>query len=262
MLSVYFWAVPLLYAQAIPANSEFTLGVQAYTNAKYEESILHFKRAIELDPSCLPCHLYLGRLYADQYIPGANTPENQRAGHQALEEFSKVLTLDPNREEEITALKGTAALQFNMKNFDAAKQAHRKLAALDPNDPEPFFSMAVIDWTQCYQPRMEERAKLKLQPNETFIHSDTCWKVKAANEDKVNDGIEMLTKALSLRPDYDNAMAYMNLMYRERADIRCGDRAAYNADIRKADEWVDMTMAVKKRKAERATPNPETRQQP
>ena len=33
----------------------------------------------------------------------------------------------------------------------------------------------------------------------------------------------MLEKALELRPDYDDAMAYMNLMYRERADLQCDD---------------------------------------
>ena len=30
---------------------------------------------------------------------------------------------------------------------------------LDPNDPEPYYSIGVIDWTSCYQPRMEARAE-------------------------------------------------------------------------------------------------------
>ena len=76
--------------------------------------------------------------------------------------------------------------------------------------------------------------------------------LRGANEDNVEEGIAELTKALKLRPDYDDAMAYMNLLYRERADIHCGDPAAYAADLKKADEWVDRTMATKKAKAERA----------
>ena len=47
-------------------------------------------------------------------------------------------------------------------------------------------------------------------------------------------------------------MAYLNLMYRERADIQCDDPAARAADLKTADEWVDKTMAVKKQKAEKA----------
>ena len=33
----------------------------------------------------------------------------------------------------------------------------------------------------------------------------------------------MLQKALQLRPDYDDAMAYLNLIYRERGDLQCDD---------------------------------------
>jgi hypothetical protein len=40
-------------------------------------------------------------------------------------------------------------------------------------------------------------------------------------------------------------------MYRERADIQCEDPAARADDLKKADEWVDKTMATKKAKAEK-----------
>jgi hypothetical protein len=60
-----------------------------------------------------------------------------------------------------------------------------------------------------------------------------------------------LNKALKLREDYDDAMAYMNLMYRERADVQCDDAAARAADLKEADGWVDRTMATKKAKAEK-----------
>ena len=46
-------------------------------------------------------------------------------------------------------------------------------------------------------------------------------------------------------------MAYMNLMYRERADIQCDDPGARSTDLKTADEWVDKTMAIKKQKAEK-----------
>jgi hypothetical protein len=66
------------------------------------------------------------------------------------------------------------------------------------------------------------------------------------------EGIDNLNKALQLRPDYDDAMAYMNLMYRERSDIQCDDSAASSADLKTADEWVDKTIATKKSKAKKA----------
>ena len=62
----------------------------------------------------------------------------------------------------------------------------------------------------------------------------------------------MVTTAITLRPDYDDAMAYMNLRYRERADIQCANREAYDADIKTADKWVDLTINTKKAKFEAA----------
>ena len=60
------------------------------------------------------------------------------------------------------------------------------------------------------------------------------------------------TKPSRLRPDYDDAMAYLNLMYREKADVECDDLAARADDLKTADHWVDETLRVKKAKAEKA----------
>jgi hypothetical protein len=79
-----------------------------------------------------------------------------------------------------------------------------------------------------------------------------CDELKAKNMPTVEEGIESLNKAIQLRPDYDDAMAYLNLMYRERADVECDDLVARDADFKTADEWVDKTIAVKKIKAAKA----------
>jgi tetratricopeptide (TPR) repeat protein len=134
-----------------------------------------------------------------------------------------------------------------------AKEYYKKASEIDPNDPEPYYSVAVIDWTQTYVPRQEERAKLGMKPDESLPAKDkkVCAQLKETNTANVQEGIDNLNKALQLRPDYDDAMAYMNLMFRERADIQCDDPAARAADLKTADEWVDKTMAVKKEKAEK-----------
>jgi hypothetical protein len=112
--------------------------------------------------------------------------------------------------------------------------------------------LGVIDWTLAYRVRIARRAELHLETSSPLISEPACTEVRSANEGNVEEGIAELAKALKLRPDYDDAMAYMNLLYRERADIHCGDAAAYAADLKKADEWVDVTIATKKAKADRA----------
>ncbi|HVO82110.1 MAG TPA: tetratricopeptide repeat protein [Terriglobales bacterium] len=237
----------------LKARDQLNKGVQAYKNARYEEAIGHFQQAVSFDPTLINARLYLATAYAQQYIPGADTEDNNRLGQQAIDEYKSVLERDP---KNINSIKGIAYLYLQMKKFEDSKTYYRKAITADPNDPEPYYSVAVIDWTQTYQPRMEERAKLGLKPDEPLNPKDknqkkVCEDLKEKNSPIIQDGIDNLNKALQLRPDYDDAMAYMNLMYRERADVECDDLAARAADFKTADDWVDKTMATKKAKAEK-----------
>jgi tetratricopeptide (TPR) repeat protein len=156
----------------------------------------------------------------------------------------------------VNAAKGIAYLYLNMKKFDDAKKYYRMASDVDPNDPEPYYSVGVIDWTACYQPRMEERAKLGMKPDENLNPKNkdqkkSCDELKTKNLPAITEGIDSLNKAIQLRPDYDDAMAYLNLMYREKADVECDDLAARQEDLKTADGWVDKTLATKKAKAEK-----------
>ncbi len=236
----------------LQARDQLNKGVQSYKSAKYEEAIDHFQKAVSLDPGLINARLYLATAYAQQYIPGADTEDNNRMAQQAIDQYKAVLERDP---KNVNSVKGIAYLYLQMKKFEDAKQYYRKASELDPNDPEAYYSIGVIDWTQSYQPRMEERSKLGLKPEEPLKDKKVCNALRQKVQDIIQDGISMLEKALQLRPDYDDAMAYMNLLYRERADLQCDNPAARAADLKTADEWVDKTMAVKKAKAEKQPSN-------
>jgi len=258
ILAVLLALLSAVGCEKLRARDQLNKGVQAYKNARYEEAIEHFKNAVQLDPSLINAKLYLATAYAQQYIPGADSPENNKYAEQAIDEFKDVLASNPPKEQQIHSLKGIASLYFNMKKMDQSKEYYEKVAALDPNDPEVYYSIAVIDWTQAYQPRLEARAKLGLKPTDDIKDKKTCadlLKAISANQAVVEDGIAKLQKAIELRPDYDDAMAYLNLMYRERADLECDNPDARKADLKNADDWVDKTMATKKEKAEKAGPS-------
>ena len=243
--------------EKLRARDQINKGVQAYKSAKYEEAIEHFKNAVQLDPTLLNARLYLATAYMQQYIPGADSPENNKYAEEAIAEFKRVLDVNPPKEQKILALKGIASLYFNMKKMDDAKKYHQMVAELDPNDPEVYYSIAVIDWTQAYQPRQEARAKIGIKPTDVNINKKDCadlLKAISANQAVVEDGISRLNKAIELRPDYDDAMAYLNLLYRERADLECDNPAVRRDDLATADRWVDLTLAVKKAKAEKNKP--------
>jgi tetratricopeptide (TPR) repeat protein len=238
----------------LKARDQLNKGVQSYKNAKYEEAIEHFKNAVNDDPSLTNARLYLATAYAQQYVPGMETPENTRNAEMAIQEFQKILDANPSREQQIHSLKGIASLYFNMKKFDQAAEFHRKVIELDPNDPETYYSIAVIDWTEAYQEDQKTRASLGVAPQGQLKDKKACQELRSKNSQKVEDGINLLQKAIQIRPDYDDAMAYINLLYRQRAEYECDDQSAYEADIKTANEWVDKTIATKKAKAEKAGP--------
>ncbi len=242
------------------ARDQLNKGVAAYKNNQFEQAINCFKKAVSLDPGLKNAKLYLATAYAQQYIPGVDSPENLQNANLAIEQYQAVLEQDP---KNINSIKGIAYLYLQMKKFEDAKSYYRKAIDLDSNDPEAYYSVGQIDWTQAYQPRMEERAKLGLRPDEPLKDKKLCAKLRADGGAVIQDGLDNLNKAIQLRQDYDDAMAYVNLLYRERADRECDLPDQRAADLKTADEWVDKTMAAKKAKAEKqAGPNGITMDQP
>lgn len=238
----------------LKARDQLNKGVKAYKDNHYEQAIDHFQQAVKLDPALIVARMYLATAYVSQYIPGVDDADNIRTAQDAIKEYQNVIDANPSREQKVTSAKGIAYLYLNMKKWDDAKKYYRMASDLDPNDPEPYYSIGVIDWTACYQPRMEARAQIGMKADEHLNAKNKdqkkiCDEMKVKNGPTIQEGIDTLNKAITLRPDYDDAMAYMNLMYRERADVECDDLAAREQDLKTADQWVDKAMQAKQARA-------------
>lgn len=253
---IAFLMVALVPAHSQSYDEELRLGIEAYKNTHYEAAIAHFRKATEFDPSQTKGQMYLATALVSQYIPGVQDQENLRIAEEAIEHYQHVLDSGAETTALINSSKGIAYLYLNMKKWDYAKTYYERASGLDPNDAENYYSIGVIDWTRCYQTRMEERAKLGVPVSENLNAKNAqqkkvCDQLRPKNGPMIEGGIDNLNKAIELRPDYDDAMAYMNLMYRERADLDCNDPSQRVEDLKTADTWVDQAMAAKKQKAER-----------
>ena len=230
--------------------------MQAFREAKYDDATKHFEKAVSLDPENITTRLYLATSYGQQYIPGVDEPENVRMAESAIEQYEYVLNAPAVGDRRLNSAKGIAYLYLSMKKFEDSKKYDRMASDLDPKDPENYYSVGVIDWTLSYQPRMEARAKLDVKPEQPLDptipdQKKICDVLREKNMPVIEEGIDSLNKAIQLRPDYDDAMAYMNLQYREKADVECDDPTARKEDLATADHWLDRTLAVKKAKAEK-----------
>jgi tetratricopeptide (TPR) repeat protein len=235
------------------ARDQLNKGVQAYKGANYEQAIEHFKNAVNLDSDLKVAKMYLATAYAQQYVPGVDTPENLRNAQQAIEEYKNVVQNDP---QNVTSLKGIAFLYMQQKKFDEAREYYKKAITADPNDPETYYSVGVIDWSQAYKDAADVKSKESLRVEDELKGKGSqkvCDELKAKDGEIVDEGMKMLQTAIDKRQDYDDAMAYMNLLYRRKAnDMTCEDAQARADYVKTANDWSDKAMAARKKKADEA----------
>ena len=244
----------------LEARDNLNKGVQAFKNARYGEAVEFFKTALELDPEYPTARIYLATAYMSQYIPGAESPENLAYAKNAMTEFERVLESDPQNAtavESIASLfylqaQGTQKLEDKMARLEDARKWYQRLTEVEPTRKEAWYSLGVIAWARWYPVWMEARTKAGMKPEQPGPLKDKKVRdeLRAKYEEMINKGVSNLEKSLEIDPEYDDAMAYMNLLIRERADL--ADTAdVYKKDTDAADGWMQKALETRKIKAER-----------
>jgi tetratricopeptide (TPR) repeat protein len=235
----------------LKARDQLNKGVASYKNARYEEAIGHFQTAVNLDPTLPMARLYLATAYAQQVVPDLTTPDNLKNANLAIQSFQEVLDKDP---KDIGSLKGIAGLYFQIDKFDEAKQWQQKVLAVDPQDAEAAYTIGVIDWGVAHKNAVTALTAVGMQDagdGNPKTPKPVCQKLVEQNTAIVNEGLQYLQKALDIRPTYDDAMAYMNLMYRQKATLECGNDQARKEDLDQAGQWRDKAMGTRKANEEK-----------
>jgi tetratricopeptide (TPR) repeat protein len=239
------------------ASNQVDEGVQAFRQAHYDEAIAHFEQAVAFDPDLVVARMYLAATYLQVFEPGVDTPENVVLATRALEQYSEVLRSNPS---DVESLKGLAYLKLQLNEFDEAKEAYAKAIGLNPADPELLYAAAVANWSNANGGIAAEKAKLDAETEYSLIVSEGCSDVRSRFLPEIDSGIAMLNKAISLRKDYVDAMTYMDMLYRLRAELECGSKKNFKADIKQSNEWADRAAAARKKQAEAAAK--ESQEQP
>ena len=231
------------------AAEEMAKGAGAFKNAQYPLAVEHFRSAVEADEGCTAARLFLATAYMQQYIPGADSPDNQAMADAARGQFDKVLEQEPENE---LALASFASLCFHQKKFDEATTWYKKLILLRPDNKEAFFTLGVMAWTRSLEPLRKGRQKLGMKPEDPGPIKDGAvrMELRAKYLPVVQEGLDDLDRAVAIDAEYDDAMVYLNLLYRAKADLEDSPQG-YRDDIARADIWVEKVTETRKVKAER-----------
>jgi tetratricopeptide (TPR) repeat protein len=248
----------------LKSRDHLNQGIASYRNARYSDAVEHFEQSIKLDPNWSTPRLYLATSYMVQWIPGAESPENLAFAQKAKDEFMTVLDKDPN---DKTALASLAMLAFNqaqslpldqkLKMFDEAAKWQRRRLEVDPKEKEAYYSLGVIAYQKYIPALMIARSDLRMRPEDPGPLRDKKVRdnLKTEYGGIVDEGMQDLNKALEIDPEYDDAMAYLNLLIRRRADL-LDSSDEYKKQEEIADGWLQKALDTKKIKAARAAKAP------
>jgi tetratricopeptide (TPR) repeat protein len=230
----------------LAARDQLNKGVDAYKGARYEEAIGHFQKATQLDPTLPMAKSYLATALAQNIVPGLNTPDNLNTAQQAISIFQEVLAKDPN---DVNSLKQIAGIYYNLNKFDDAKTWQKKVLAVDPKDPEAAYTIGSIDWRLAHENLLAAFTPAGLTDDgegNAKAPKKVMDPLKAQNGPLVDEGLNYLNQAVANRANYDDAMAYLNLIYRQKANLDYGDEAARKTDMATAVDWREKAMGTRK----------------
>lgn len=245
--------------EQILALLALNFGVEEFKDHSIERAIHYFIEAKRLDPDLMNARLYLATAYASRFIPGDISDGNLRHRDAAAQEFRDSLRIAP---DNLSALDGLGSILFQSANapLDAAKYQESRLLfkkhiELAPRDPEPYYWVGVIDWTRSFKVNRDLRAQFQdvykgkpladtdpLPPQLRKTYASECGPA-------VEEGIEFMKQAVALRPEYEDAMTYLNLLYRRKADMveSTKERATL---LKMADDLIDKVREMKQKRTE------------
>jgi tetratricopeptide (TPR) repeat protein len=240
----------------LAARDQLNKGVDAYKSARYEEAIGHFQKATQLDPSLPMAKTYLATALAQNVVPGLETPENLKTAEQSIAIFQEVLDKDP---KDVNSLKQIAGIYLSIKKYSEAKEWQKKVLAVDPKDPEAAYTVGVIDWTLAHQNALKVLVAAGLNDDgdgNVKAPKKVLQEISDDNGALVAEGVDYLNQAVANRANYDDAMSYLNLIYRRKADVDFANPAAVKDDVAQAGEWRSKAMGTRKANEEKKNKGP------
>lgn len=243
----------------VRVRMEMKEGNEAFNNQKFEQAVEAYKKVIEMDPAYPDAHMNLGLAYLTLYQPGSTHPKDIQYARGAIEAFEDYLLLDPLNEDvrnyliqmcqqsnnedmaiqyfedehrrhpdDVQTIALIGKLYSKLGDIDTALKWMQKRVDLEPDNPEAYYTIGVTCWARSY--------------NKMDLSTDARFQI-------LDRGLAALDKAIELRPDYADAFAYKNLIYRQKAAFAASaeDRVAFTNS---ADEFQAKALELMKAKKE------------
>ena len=206
------------------ARADLANAGRALRNAQFRLAIDYLGHAKKLDQD-LNIDLYLGFAYAELFSPNDKSDQNREFSDRAIENFERALKVHPDDTDVLANLGGLYEANAQIRQ---AREYYFKNFNVNPRSPMAAYSVANADYALVSNRReplpSEEKSQL------------------------IAEGLQYLDKALSLAPDFDDAMIQKYLLFRQEGTIaseaKTDEWATKASQTRKANQGRDLSLAL------------------
>jgi len=242
------------------SRSEIRAGNELFRVGKYDTALAKYDRALQLDPGEKKIYKNIGLAYMGMYQPGSTHPKDLELAQKAIDYLRKYVEAYPDDKKAPEYL---VTMYLNAKRVDDALAFFQAYSQQHPGDAKARETMANLYFQKADFPNgvrmMEEAMRITGPKKETYETIGAQAWDKAHNYPDLNDeqrqqvitqGIEAENKALAIDGEYPEALAFINLLYREQAKLeQKTDPQKAAEDMAKADEYRNKAIEINRKKA-------------
>ena len=244
--------------QQVQARMAIRDANDAYSKEDYAAALRHYTRARQIDPQGFPdLDRMIGYSRIGLYVPDDKYAQNEQNASLAVAELRKYLRKRP---DDTIAREALINLYLNSNRITEAINYFRDYLKTHPADVDAVRSIATLYAKQGnFNESLNWYEKITLLDAKNaeafYIYGVVCWEKVAKNPPAdpaerlaiIEKGRAALNRAMQLREEYLEAIAYQNLLYRQQALIET-DPAKQQELIAKADELRNQVMEINKRR--------------
>jgi tetratricopeptide (TPR) repeat protein len=246
----------------LKSKQEIKKGNEFFKAGQYEPALASYQEALRLDPEEKRIFMNIGLAYMGQYQPGSKHPRDLETAQKAIDYLEKFVQAFPEDKKtqkareflvsmylatdrydnaikfyqemlktnpkDSKAMSSIAQMYFKKGDFDTAVVWLKKRLEVEGNNPEVYYLIGVQAWDRSY--------------NFPDISPETRAKI-------VEEGMQALNKAVEIKPDYFEAISYINLLYREKAKMET-DPARKREFTEAADKFLAQALEMRKKAKE------------
>lgn len=268
ILALIALAALSLGCNKLKAKQEIKKGNEFFKAGQYQTALAAYQEALRLDPNEEKLQKNIGLAYMGMYQPGSKHPKDLEYATKAIEHLKIYAEAYP---EDRRVREFVVSMYLATERYDDAIAFYQNLLEEDPKDVRAMQSLAQMYFKKgdvdnaliWLRRRLENETSPEAKAEVYYFIGVQAWD-RSYNfpdilpEERariVEEGVDALNRALEIRPEYFEALSYLNLLYREKAKID-PDPARKQEYTDTANRYLQQALELRKRSLA-ATPTPE-----